>query len=108
MDHIRAVCAILEIPAAEGMVAAGRLQADDVRGLSVVRVQDARELSDRALLDELAERLAERSPSAGEDEADASADRPKTVTPIRAHAPYPSIRPEGRRGTDWAARPRPE
>lgn len=100
IDMIRRVCSILDVPAVDGMVAAGHLRAEDV-GATVVRLNDARELTDRALLDELAERLAER---AGTEEDTASGKRP-TATPRHL---VPVVRPEGRRGTDWAARPREE
>lgn len=105
MSSIRAVCAALGVPAVEGAIAAGHLVPEDV-GAVVVDRPPLRSLTKRELLAyrrELDDVLDARIPD--DLPADDTSGGHSTVSPIR---PVPVIRPEGRRGTDWAARPRPE
>lgn len=99
VPSIKKVCRAFDVPVVTGLLAAGVLDRSDIDGV-VVEVVDLSRVSGRALADEVAERLlrAEHVDHGG------SGEHP-TVTPMR---PVPVIHPEGRRGTDWAARPKPE
>jgi hypothetical protein len=97
LPNIRVVCRALGVPAVEGMIAAGRLEPNDV-GVTLIRQKPrASDLSARELGEEVTRRLAvaesvEGSRPPGEDGYPKSAEHTQ--------------RPLGREGESWAARRR--
>lgn len=93
LSSIRIVCATLNVPAVEGMIAAGHLRPEDV-GATVVHPPEPRPITKREVLDW----IARNAPDEDTPDDTASGERPTA-------RPY-VVRPRGQEGQDWAARRR--
>jgi hypothetical protein len=80
-DSVRDVCGALQVPAVQGMIAAGLLTASDVGVTVVEHPRDITELPHRELLDEIARRLDQGITKAG---SDVEPSRGSLTTHIRA------------------------
>lgn len=96
MDNIRIVCRALGVPAVEGMIAAGRLEPDDV-GVTFIRQRTrAVDMSARELSEEVTRLIYEAKGA-------------EAVNPTDGHASpvaNPFVTNVGQEGESWAARRR--